>query len=281
MRSASGLLPSALAPPRLSARVWLALAAGVGCAVCAYAGLYPPFDDGKLRLVLALTSAPFGAAVVAAGLSARTASRAFGLTIVLAAVLGMASIMIPAAILMKDEHASYFVACGFGFFFGAPTGALYGIPLAILVACGHRHVRAQTHESTDHAARVAGTGLSLLALVALLAAVGLAHSTTSYAEGVTLEIPPSSVPAIVAVVAILGSMFMLSHGVFRLRGREAWLARVRAGLEPAFRLRPAEPRDGVERLPRVGDGVTVVEWLADDTTAYRMSATGIAIAVID
>ena len=51
-------LPTWLVDPRVSPRTWLAVAAGVGCAVTAYAGLYPQFDNGELRLVIALTSAP-------------------------------------------------------------------------------------------------------------------------------------------------------------------------------------------------------------------------------
>ena len=43
-----------LVDPKVSARTWGAVAGGLGCAVVAYAGLYPRFDRGELRHVLAL-----------------------------------------------------------------------------------------------------------------------------------------------------------------------------------------------------------------------------------
>lgn len=282
MRSSAGLLPSSLAAPRISARAWLALAAGLGCAACAYAGLYPRFDDGKLRLVLALTSAPFGAAVVAAALGARSAARAFGLTLLLAALLGMASVVLPAAILAGEHGGSNFVmGCIVGFVLGAPTGLIYGMPLAILTAYGHRHVRAQTHEGTDRAARVSGSWLFFVAIVGLVIAQTLDAPTTDYSSRPFMFVPPSPLPSIVACVVALGGVLFIAQATRRLGARTAWLGRVRVGLEPAFRLRAADVRDRVEGLPRVSDGATVVEWLPDDTTAYRMAASGIAIALVD
>ena len=259
--------PLPLSAPRLSARLWLALAAGLGCGACGYAGLYPRFDDGSLRIILALTSIPFGAAVVAAGVGARTAARAFALTILLAAILGVASIMLPAAALADDHSGDRFMAmCAFGAFFGAPTGAVYGIPLAILVAASHRHVRVRTHEGTDRAVRIAGLWLIAIAFLAL--------------EG-TLTFDGFGLPATLAGVAAFTGALVVAHAILRLRRRSSWIDRVRSGLEPAFRLRPADLRDGADRLPRLGDGTTVIEWLPDDSrSAYRMAASGIAVAVV-
>lgn len=281
-----GTLPSPLAASRISARGLLAIAGGIGCAASAYAGLYPRFDGGSLRLVLALTSAPFGAAVVAAALGARSAARAFGRTLFLAALLGTASIVLPVAILAwtKGPGVNFGACIIVGFCFGAPTGALYGLPLGILSAIGHGHVQTATHECTDHAARVSGVWLFLIGMLGLVATLALDSPTTDFtAEGQPL-IPMPRVPAVVAGAAALVGLGIFAHAVWRQRRRAAWLGRVRQGLEPAFRLRLADVRDHVEGLPRVSDGGTVVEWLPDEigaTTAYRMSASGIAIAVID
>ena len=283
MRSATGLLPSSLAAPRLSPRLWLAIAAGIGCGACAYAGLYPPFDDGSLRIIIATTSVPFGAAVVATALGARTAAKAFGLTLLLAAVLGAVSIILPAAILTRNDSSGFVVACMLGGIFGTITGALYGLPLAVLSALGHRHVRVQTHESTDRAARTGGAWLFFIALIALLGTLTFDGSTI-FARADPL--PPSLGPAMVACAVALASLAVVVRSFVRLRARSAWLERVRSGLEPAYRLRPAEGRDPLDTLPRLGEGVTVVEWLPDQIgaatsgTAYRAAASGVAIAVV-
>ena len=56
---------------------------------------------------------------------------------------------------------------------------------------------------------------------------------------------------------------------------------VRAGF-----LSTVEARDPLDTLPRLGEGVTVVEWLPDEIgaatsgTAYRAAARGVAIAVV-
>lgn len=285
MRSSTVPLPPSLAAPQISARAWLALAAGVGCAVCAYAGLYPRFDDGKLRVILALTSAPFGAAVVAAALGARSAARAFGVTLLLAGLLGIASVMLPAAILSSRHGGNDFAAgCIIGAIVGAPTGVVYGIPLAILAALGHRQVRAQSHEATDRGARVSGSWLFFVALLGLLGTQALDQPTMDYDVTPYASIPPSPLPSIVACVAALGGVLLIAHATGRLRSREAWLGRVRVGLEPAFRLRPVDARDRVEGLPRISEGATVVEWCPDDrgeATAYRTAAAGVAIALVD
>jgi hypothetical protein len=284
MRSAPDRLPSSLAAPRISARAWLALAAGVGCAACAYAGLYPRFDDGKLRVVLALTSAPFGAAVVAAALGATSAARAFWRTLFLAALLGMASIVLPAAILSNQKHGDLVIVCLFGFLFGAPTGLLYGIPLAILAADGHRHVQTATHVATDRAARAGGCWLIIFGLVALVGTQLLDTPRTEYDREMFRDGPASFWPSVVACMVAFAGVLSIARAMLRSRSRSAWLARVRAGLEPAFGLRPADSRDPVGALPRIGEGTTVVEWYPEDrgdATAYRTAASGVAVALVE
>ena len=93
-------------------------------------------------------------------------------------------------------------------------------------------------------------------------------------------------PTFVAAGALLTSLAVLVWSTSRLRKRTSWIARVRDGLEPAFRLRPMDVRDGIHALPRLGHGTTVVEWLADEDTngatghAYRTAACGVAVAVV-
>lgn len=284
MRTGTGLLPGSLTDSPLSARLWLALAAGVGASVCAHAGLYPQFDEGKLRVVIALTSAPFAAAVVAYALSARTAARAFGTAVLSAAMLGVASTLLPAAILTWDNSNQFVVACLFGLFFGAGTGIVYGLPLAILAALGHRHVQAQAHEANDRASRIAGAWLLLVAAIGASGTSILDRPKMDWAT--ETMVPASPLPALVAcAAAILGALVILVASI-RLRRRAAWIARVRDGLEPRYRLRPVDLRDPIDMLPRLGNGITVVEFFASDVAesaggAYRSAASGMAVAIVD
>lgn len=297
MRSATGVLPASLSAPRLSARLWMVLAAGVGCGVCAYAGLYPRFDDGKLRIVVALTCAPFAAAVVGAALGARDGAKAFGRAVLFAAILGMAATIVPAAILARGSDQFVF-GCVFGAFFGAITGALYGLPLAVMCAVGHRHVRAATHEATDRAARASGVWLFVVAVIGLAGTLVLDVPTVDYPSETAIAVAPSIVPVVVACAAGLAAVGVVVRAIMRISRRAAWIGRVRSGLEPAFRLRAADPRDRMDGLPRLGDfrepasrepndlgdDATVVEWCPEETsadTAYRIAAAGTAVALVN
>lgn len=284
MRHGTGLLPRSLSDSPISARLWLALAAGAGSAVCAYAGLYPRFDGGSLRVVIGLTSAPFAAAVVAHALSRQSAVRAFGTTLVVSAVLGIASTMIPAAIITWNHSNEFVIACFFGAFFGAGTGVVYGIPLAILAAFGHRHVHAETHEATDRASRIAGTWLVFLAVIGVAGTCLLDEPTFDPMTETMSKASPA--PALLGCAALLAGALAVTVASMRLRRRKAWLARVRSGLEPRFRLRPIDLRDRIDGLPRLSNGITVVELLASEGpdgsgSAYRTAATGTAVAIVE
>lgn len=273
-------LPSWMARPRLSARAWLALSAGLGCGAWAYAGLYPRFDDGELRLILGLTSAPFGAAVVAATVGAKDAPRAFWSAVGWAVLLGAASTFIPAAFLMSREIGSFIFACVIGAFFGAFTGLFYGLPLGILSALGHAHVRANTHDATDRAARASGVWLGIVALIGLVGTQLLDQPRLLYrTEEMT---HPSSAPSIVALSVVIAGVAFVVHASRRMKRRRAWIDRVRAGLEPSFRTRVADVRDPFAVLPRLSEGETVIELVLDESAggAYRAAATGTAVAVV-
>ena len=90
-----GPLPPALRAPRWSALTWVLVAAAAGAAACAIAGLYPQFDEGRLRWLLGLTSAPLAACVVGVALRRRTALGAALAALGLAAILGVASTLFP------------------------------------------------------------------------------------------------------------------------------------------------------------------------------------------
>jgi hypothetical protein len=278
--SVARLLPPSFAEPRVSARLWIALAAGIGAGVCAYAGLYPRFDGGALRLVLALTSMPFAAAVVASSLSAATDGRAFGRALGYAMILGAASTIIPAALFTRQGSGDQFVtACIFGGFFGAITGGLYGLPLAVLSAAGQRHVRADTHESTDLAERAGGIWLLVVSLIGLAATHVLDDAGATSGEVLGA---PAGLPAVIAGLGALGGLTLIVRATLRLRRRNAWIERVRSGLEPAFRTRVVDLRDRLEALPRLAQGATVVELVVDETSgaAYRVAAYGTAVALV-
>lgn len=286
MRSASAVLPPAVSTPRISARLWLVLAAAVGAGVCGYAGLYPRFDDGKLRLVLALTCAPFAAAVTAASLGAKSAEGAMARAVALSALLGMAAVVLPAAMLTGHGSGEFFAACVFGGFLGAIVGALYGLPLGILCAGGWRNARTGTQVTTDRAARLAGGWLVMISLVGLLGTLLLDQEKWDW-EGRLVAASSTSAWMLAAGGALAG-VFMVVHALVRARRRASWVVRVRAGLEPTFRVRALDARDEVEGLPRIGEGESaeVVEWCPDDAAhapsgaAYRAAAYGKAVAVV-
>jgi hypothetical protein len=266
----STVLPRGIARSRLSATGWVALAASLGAGACAYAGLYPRFDDGQLRVVLALTSVGFGAAVAAYAARARTAGAAVGRALGMAVVLGVASTVLPSAILSHGS-GSFFVFMLFGVVFGGVTGLLYGIPLALLAGCTQRDVASPSAAGADRAVRNAGLWLAIVATLAVVGASGLDERAAGAA------------PMAVSVAIALAGLFAMARACVRLARRDAFLARVRDGHEPRLRLRVIDARDDLREVPCLGEGETVVEWLAEDadtTTAYRAAAVGVPVAIV-
>ena len=278
------MLPSSLSDSPLSARLWLALAAGAGCAVWAYAGLYPQFDEGALRGVLAVTSAPFAAAVVAYALSTRTPLRALGTAFVAAGMLGIASTVIPGVILTWGRPNELGFVALYGTVFGSITGLTYGVPLAILAWLGHRHVRAQTHEGTDRAARIAGSWLFIMAALGVIGTCMFDQPRADWSTDTLIA--PSPLPALLACAVAVTAWLAFLFATMRLIRRENWLERVRSGLEPSFRVRSMDLRDRLDGLPRLGDGATVIELLpgvgpqGSAGSAYRTAVRGTAVAIV-
>jgi hypothetical protein len=272
-------LPRSLLTRRLSPRAWAVLSASVGGFASGFAGLYPRFDDGKLRLVLAVTAAFFAGALVAGATARRSRAAAFALAVAVATVLGVGATILPAAILAaEDNHGGIFVAgLFFGTIFGAPTGFVYGLPLALLSAIVQPAVASGSLGAADRAARASGLWLVPVALVAL-------------AGTLALDAPRADVvaPSALALLASVLGLVVAVAGHVRLARRASWVSRVSSGGEPGFRVREIDPRDPIELLPRFGDGGLVVEWNPSEASpesahrgAYRGAASGVAVALVD
>jgi hypothetical protein len=249
--------------------MWVALGAAVGTGALVVDGLYPRFDEGKLRVVIALTSAVFAAAVAAFAVRAPSSGGAAGRAIGMSALLGVANTILPAAILGGDRFGEFAGMCVVGVFFGAPTGALYGVPLAVLVGFGHRHVRAGSANGTDQAARIAGLWSAAMGAGALAGSILLDDSS-----------PPRLLAALVAAVGL--AVWLRASRA--LRQRNAWIARVREGAEPRYRIRSPDLRDDLRAVPRLAEGDAVVELVpeAEETVSvYRFPAVGTPVAIVD
>lgn len=275
------VLPSFLSAPRISAKLWVAAAVGIGCMVSAYAGLYPRFDAGEFRILIALTSGPFGAAVAAYALGAKTWGGAFWRALLVSAVLGVASTVLPGMYMVRHDTNMLGVAALFGTMFGAPTGATYGLPIAVLVAMTHRRVVDGSQESNDRASRLAGVWLSLGA--AFAAFVTWELDVKHFYSMLERDSLAAYVPAMVAGFTFVVGLVIVARASLRLQRRATWIDRVSEGGERWFRIRPIATCDEVEVLPRLGpDAKLVVEWngAGEGTTAYRMPATGTAVALV-
>lgn len=261
--------------------MWIAAVVGMGCVVCAYAGLYPRFDAGELRILIAATAGPFGAAVAAYALAAKTWGRAFWRACLMSALLGVACTVLPGVCIAKDDvNALGFVAV-FGLFFGAPTGVIYGLPIAVLVAMAHKRVVDGSHESNDRCARLAG---GWLALGASFAAFGTWQlDVKQRVSGLAPDTLASYVPLMASGFAFVVGLVLIAWATSRIERRARWIERVRAGGDRAFRIRPISACDDVVVLPRLGpDSRLVIEWCGapDPTTAYRTPAEGTAVALV-
>ena len=285
------IVPGFLRAPRISARVWVAVAVGIGAAVAAFAGLYPRFDNGTFRILIAAVSGPFGAAVVAFALSGKTWGRAFWRALLMSSVLGVAATVLPGVLLMSGHAEALPVVLVFGTVFGGPTGAIYGLPIAVLVAITHRSVAATSHASNDRASFWAGSWLLLASAFAAVMTWLLDVSKITDSGFYDVDYSAEIAPLVVALATALLALGGVARATMRMRRRSAWLARVQAGAESSFRVRPIDVRDDVDSLPRLGTStkasdpstsLAVLEWsgATERTTAYRMPPTGTPIALV-
>lgn len=278
-------LPFGLGIRKVPAKRCVELAAGLGCALGGLAGGYPRFDDSLvLRIVVALSAGVFGAGVLRIGLAARSRGEAFARSLGLSVVGGVAATIAPAAILalQKGEMSIFLLGILFGTFFGAPTGFFYGIFLAVLTAMTFRDVAAKTEEGFDGAVMKASIWLVVPAVLSSLVTLFYdmpRYDIAPYEHGSLLvSAPLSALASLAAMAAAFVAMMIAEH---RLVKRRAWLASVREGHAPTYRLRALDPNDDTQDLPMLSEGRTVLEWVPQlDVSAYRDAPLGIPVALV-
>jgi hypothetical protein len=271
----SGVLPRFFAS-RASATTWAALAAGLGVACCAFAGLYLTVDEGKLRVLLAAIAGPAASAVIFFAMRGTSALDATLRALGMAVILGAACTMIPGmALALGSGGESGFGAFVFIAMFGSVLGAIfgfaYGLPLAALAGLVKHLSRRGSHDGDDRAGRASGVFLACAGGVAALAGPMVLKAE---------ELAATSEVAGVALVALGLAVALVLQ--IRIVTRSRWVARVRAGLEPCFRVRVADEAEAFDDLPRLVEGAeTVVEWHpGSELGAYRTSAEGRPVAIV-
>lgn len=276
LTSAAPVLPPFSKPSTLTARHWAIAAGGLGSGLCAFAGLYPQFDHGSLRVIIAASSVAFGMLVMWLVLKLSSRPWSAMLAVGLATLAGVGTTVIPSLTLWggtrAEELATYLM---FGVIFGAPVGFAYGLPLGLLAAIVHPSVYGTSLDATDRGKLRAG--LWMMAVIAI-AIAGIETQTDV----------PITVTAIVGIAGVICVTFTLLVAL-RLRSRSSWTSRIRAGLEPSLRVRHLQPNDPLQ-LPRFGDGGLVIEWSPTRSTTttsplphegvYRSAALGIPLAII-
>jgi hypothetical protein len=223
-------------------------------------------DDEQQRLLASVvvtgTTALLTGALTWLATLARSPSRAAWLC-ALAPVLGALNAGLSLGVVTAATEApalarfveSFVVGSVFGVPFGAPMGAAFGVVLAALV---YRFVLIREHRSHDGLDRVAQWCGVWLAASTLLAMSFTASVGGPRAFGY---------PAAAAAVLLFGG------GVARTRARRRWLARVRAGAVPGWRIVDVRERGYDVELPLfdsrqpLSDGVLVR--VSSDIPTYR------------
>lgn len=267
MRSLTGLLPSSTAISRVSGSAWAMAAAALAFGTAAIDGAYPLFDDGKLRILLALTTAPLSALALWVALRVRTRAGAIAVSIGIAAVLAFVN-TIPASFVLALTGGTFEALPTFLFFgimFGVPTGLGYGVLLSFLTALVHPSGATPTLDGTDQAK------LGASVWTTAIAGIGLVF-------GMQLKAPPEALAFTYAVIlaGLVASVLIAA----RWRVRSKWVARVREGREPHLRVR-AMAGDDPPHLVRIGEGSSVIEWIpTEQESVYRAAALGEPLAII-
>ncbi len=140
---------------------------------------------------------------------------------------------------------------GAGFAANALATIVYG---AIVVFACLRHARADTHESADRA--ILSGAACVMAAAPILGGLVLVHPTDASGLEVTFGIP-----SLAAIGAAL-----------RLASRDRWLARVRQGRQPTWRIVPSDrfAKDETAGLPAITDEADgVLTRVAASESAYR------------
>lgn len=227
-------------------------------------GLYPRLDDGALAPLVGVCAAVLGSLGMHASLGATNAGGAAVRALLLSILLGTMTAIIPGLVLAEGRVESLPLIVMFAGILGAPTGFVYGAPLAILARLAQPLTQDTSQDAADRLKWISAIWLGLVSAMGacLLGLVGEGISTAGL-------VALGSVPFAVGVGAVAR---------LRLRARAAWTERVRVGLEPAFRIRVATALDPVDALPCVAEGSSVVEWVGEAAEPYRAPAVGVALA---
>ncbi len=271
----SGIPPvRALAPlskAKLRAAVYASVAAVSSAA--ALVGAYPFSTDretspGYYTLVLSTPALAMLAMRVVMSRKGASPGRAVGSLVALATLFGVINAVFGAVALAvaAGNPAMLVIATFFAVLFGAPTGIVYGLAMSPLAGAAAAWMPRKELDADERLlfACAAWVGVAALGLVGATAALGL--GVLAVASAITLTVLG------VALAAV---------GAARRASRARWIARVRSGLEPRFRVRVAssiepasEPSDELIKL-RVGEDEPeeLLEWLPDTVGgAYRAGA---------
>lgn len=282
---APDLVPRSVLSAPEKARRKVALIAGAATGAAGLAGLWVRFEDGlEYRLVLAATSALLGWLTIEVALGAKDASSAAMRAVGMSIVLGALNTVFPSLILCANERLGMMLICvPFGAVFGALTGFGYGIVLAVVAAATWNQVASGTHEGADRAVRIASAWAVLpLALIALVV-VGYDLSTQLHEWSSEKEIATHQIAVPFGVLAlgiVLNVAFWSCYAASRRAVRRArWLAHVASGADPRWSVREIKPYEDVDGLPRLRQGMTVLEH-HNEHAIYRANATGERVAII-
>lgn len=277
------LLPRSVLSSPHRARAWVAAIAGVASGGAALAGCWIRFQDGlSYRLVIALTSALFGAVAIDVALKARDPWAAIGRTFGLSTVLGIVSTIIPAFMVAAEDHFPIAACLVGGLVFGAFTGVFYGFFLAAVAGLTWKQIASRTHDGADRAALIAAGWSIVPALGTLYVAMSTDYAAlsewASEAQQAAHRVAgPLGLFAGGVILSVAVAFAVVAYG--RMRRRKRWLSVVAFGDHPRWGLRDVGPSDDVAHLPRLGEGSMILEHRSE-RAVYRANATGEAIAIL-
>lgn len=246
----------------------MVLASSLGAGVTALVGFFPDFSKSEalIRIAVVVGAAAFGASL-AWSVTARPRTRVS--TMVMAILMGGLYGFfntIPASMILSVSQSERFFAClFFGVVFGVPTGMMYGSVIGLLALLILDPIARDTVDSFER-------GVLRLSLVSFLGSVlNVAFALTTG----TLMFTVALAWAALMLAIVLATLW-------RRQRRARFMARVRAGTEPRYILRPVHP-DDPQTLVRIADGTTVLEWRPEheNESAYRSSAGSVPLAIVN
>jgi hypothetical protein len=232
-----------------------------------------------------VTGAIFGFLTIDIALRARDHANATKRTFELSLVFGAASVVLPlvTAAIFNDAPAILLVLSMAGFV-GAACGIAYGGCLVIAAKPAWKHLSARTHDGADHAVCAAASWTLLpLGVMGLLLRHDVARPMPEWEAREALGVSLVSAPLDLVGIGITAGVALLSfvRATRRLAARRRWIAAVTAGDEPCWRVREIDPKDDLDRIPRLRQGTKILEHEGEEVRAvYRTPATSDAVAIL-